>query len=266
MDLIKDHLSMSFSKETLLLVEDEEALAEGLKFNFEREGFRVLSASNGRQALELIAAEEGTIQIVLLDIMLPEVDGFEVLAQMRAQAFGLPVLVLSAKSQESDKVKALEFGADDYVTKPFSLQELILRVRGIIKRTSWIHAQKETNEKQQVILFGNGRFLRDSLTFEGQSGNLTKLSPTEAALLLALCATPNTIHTRQSLLKQVWQYEPGTETRTVDVFISKLRRIVETNEKKPEFLLSIRGAGYAYVTDPRMRQSLSSQKTDNKML
>lgn len=256
---------MSFLRETLLLVEDEEALAEGLKFNFEREGYRVLCAANGRKALELMAAEEDSIHIALLDIMLPEVDGFEVLAQMRAQACRLPVLVLSAKSQESDKVKALELGADDYVTKPFSLQELILRVRGIIKRTSWLRAQKASNENQESIAFGNGRFLRDSLTFEGQTGHLSKLSPTEAALLIALYATPNTIHTRQSLLKQVWQYEPGTETRTVDVFMSKLRRIVESNEKKPEFLLSIRGAGYAYVTDPRMRESLSPRKNEPKV-
>jgi DNA-binding response OmpR family regulator len=250
---------MSPSKEVLLIVEDEESISEGLKFNFEREGFEVVLAGDGRVALDVLASRPADIDLIILDLMLPEIDGFEVLQQTRTWAAGLPILVLSARSQESDRIRVLELGADDFLAKPFSLKELLLRVKGLLKRSSWIKERYSLVINGPTVAFGNGIFAHSSLTFEiKDSHQAVRLSPTEAALLLAFAAAPNVIQTRQQLLRQVWHYEPGTETRTVDVFVSKLRKVIELNEKKPKFLLSVRGAGYAYVTDERMREALGS--------
>lgn len=250
---------MSPSKEALLIIEDEESIAEGLQFNFEREGFDVFLASDGRSGINLIRDSEHPIHLVVLDLMLPELDGFEVLRQTRTWAEGLPILVLSARSSEADRIKALELGADDFVAKPFSLQELLLRVRSLLKRSSWIRQQGWVQGgESSAVSFATGSFSPETLTFSSQLGQKTRLSPTEAALLLAFAAKPNIIQSRQQLLQQVWHYEPGTATRTVDVFVSKLRKIVETNDRKPEFVLSIRGAGYAYVTDAGMRRTLGA--------
>jgi two-component system alkaline phosphatase synthesis response regulator PhoP len=252
---------MSSSKEALLIIEDEESISEGLRFNFEHEGFEVFVANNGSLGLTMIRDLTPRISLVILDLMLPEVDGFDVLQQTRSWAFGLPILVLSARSGESDRVRSLELGADDFLAKPFSLQELILRVRGLLKRSNRVQEQLRLAHPEDVgVPFCAGVFQPSTLTFSSKQGYQVRLSPTEASLLLALAEEPNQIHSRQSLLKKVWQYESGTTTRTVDVFIGKLRKVTEANEKKPRYLLSIRGAGYAYVTDDKMREALSGSR------
>ncbi len=251
---------MSASKPTLLLVEDEESIGEGLSFNFKREGFEVVWKTNGQEALDYINENLTKLNVIVLDLMLPEVDGFSILEQTRNQADRLPILVLSAKSFEMDKVRALALGADDYVTKPFSLPELILRLHGLLKRSTWLKEQLHGPTSDTPLAFASGTFFPKSLIFEGPNDISTKLSPTEASLLTVFSRHENTVLSRNQLLKDVWEYQPNTETRTVDVFVSKLRRVAEKNEKAPEFILSVRGRGYVYVTDPEMRDSLVNKK------
>lgn len=251
---------MSTSKPRLVLVEDEEALGEGLSFNFEREGYEVEWHTNGAEAQDYILANLGTIDVVVLDLMLPGVDGFEILKSIRQRADFVPILVLSARSLEMDKVRALALGADDYVTKPFSLPELILRIHGLIKRTRQIKGQAKSLFDSRPVPFGLGVFHPESQMFLTKGGESVKLSPTEVSLLSVLASHENTVLTRNQLLQDVWQYQAGTETRTVDVFIGKLRRLAEENESLPQFIISVRGIGYAYVTSQEMRATLRSKK------
>jgi DNA-binding response OmpR family regulator len=250
---------MSTSRPKIILVEDEDSLGEGLSFNFDREGYDVVWYTSGSEAQSAILADLGTIDAVVLDLMLPEVDGFEILKSIRQQADCVPILVLSARSLEMDKVRALALGADDYVTKPFSLPELMLRIRGLIKRSRQGFESKNIFDSKPIP-FGLGVFYPDTQSFVTGTGESVKLSPTEVSLLNVLASRENMVLTRSQLLQDVWQYHAGTETRTVDVFIGKLRRLAERNESAPDYIISIRGIGYAYVTSPEMRATLRNKK------
>jgi DNA-binding response OmpR family regulator len=244
---------MSNSPDRLLIIEDEDSIGEGLKFNFELEGFEVRWEKDGAQGLSALKSQHAETSVVILDIMLPNMSGLEILEKTRTFAEQIPILVLSAKGTESDKVKALELGADDYVTKPFSLTELILRVKGLSKRRQGL--RKETAH-QGILGFGNAQFHCQSLIVICADGKSTRASPTELTLVQLFVENPNRILGRAELLEKVWNYDAKMETRTVDVFIGKLRRMCEVNPAKPEFLLSIRGVGYAYVTDPTIKEQL----------
>ena len=254
-DPAEEQLSASNSKEALLIIEDEEALGEGLRFNFEAEGFDVVWEKDGLAGMAAIANLHESLTVVILDLMLPELDGYEILRRTREIAEQIPIIVLSAKSLETDKIKALELGADDYVTKPFSLVELILRVKGISKRKKWY--KNSLNDTK--IQLGKANFSSQKLTVETADGAVTRISPTEVLLAQTFLDFENKIVTRAELLEKVWHYDAKMETRTVDVFVSKLRKYIEENPAKPKHLLSVRGVGYAYVTDANLREQLRAR-------
>lgn len=234
---------MSNSKNFLLIVEDEESISDGLQYNFEQEGFSVHVIQDGLEAIDFIKSNHEKISTILLDLMLPQLDGYDILKQTRQYAERIPILILSAKSMEQDKIHAFELGADDFVTKPFHLSEIILRVKRLVARRKWYQSDESCPKKT----FGNALFDSKQLTIEKKdTGEVFRLSPTEGMLIQIFLDNENKILTRMELLQKVWQYEGMIETRTVDVFVGKLRKYVEKNPAKPEHLISVRSMGYRY--------------------
>jgi len=225
---------------TILLVEDEETLAGGLEYNLSAEGYLVTWAKNGREAVRLFNTEK--FDLIILDIMLPFLNGFEVAEIVREKDFRMPILMLTAKTEPADKVKGLETGADDYLTKPFHLEELLLRVRGMLKRKSWY---KSASENQPVYSFGNNEINFENLYCRHENKEM-RITPHEAMLLKYLVERKGEIVTRKELLENVWHLNPEIETRTVDIFIARLRKYFESDPSNPVFFRSVRGAGYTF--------------------
>ena len=233
-------MTEDFKGTRILLVEDEESLAVGLEYNLIEEGYIVNWAKNGREAIDLFEKEK--FDLIILDIMLPYVNGFEVAERVRKSDPQIPILMLTAKTESGDKVKGLEKGADDYMTKPFHLQELLLRVKGMLKRKSWYTS---TSQKQPVYKFGKNRINFKTLNcLHGQEK--IRLTPQEAMLLKYLVEHKGEIVTRKELLENVWHLNPEVETRTVDIFIARLRKYFEPDPSNPVYIKSIRGAGYTF--------------------
>lgn len=236
---------MSVSKGRLLLVEDEPAIGETLQFNLESEGFDVEWKRDGLSAFDILCKDSSQFDAVILDLMLPHLNGFEILARIRPLAERLPILVLSARSLDSDKVKALELGADDYVTKPFSLQELMLRAHGLVRRGQWARTTQKTGT--EVFKVGPAEFSPATHTVRTANGEDIKITPTEMLLAQTFANNPERVLSRNELLETVWQYSSGTETRTVDVFVAKLRRYTDkTGGHTQSSIETVRGLGYIY--------------------
>jgi DNA-binding response OmpR family regulator len=233
----------NIKKNKILLVEDEETLAVGLEYNLTEEGYAVKWAKNGREALEFFKSEN--FDLIILDIMLPFVNGFEVAEGVRKADPQMPILMLTAKTESADKVKGLEIGADDYLTKPFHLQELLLRVEGMLKRKSWY---KNVSEKQPVYSFGKNEINFENLNCKIANEEI-RLTPREAMVIRYLIEHKGEIVTRKELLENVWQLNPELETRTVDIFISRLRKYFESDPANPVYIKSIRGAGYLFTEE-----------------
>jgi len=229
-----------FINSRILLVEDEETLAVGLEYNLVEEGYIVKWAKNGREAVDFF--KEGNFDLIILDIMLPYINGFEVAEIVRKSDPHIPILMLTAKTESGDKVKGLEKGADDYLTKPFHLQELLLRVKGMLKRKSWY---KNALEKQPIYKFGNNEVNFETLKCLHGNEEI-RLTPQEAMLLKYLVEREGEIVTRKDLIENVWHLNPEIETRTVDIFIARLRRYFEVDPSIPVYFKSIRGAGYTF--------------------
>lgn len=225
----------------ILLVEDEAHLARPLQFNLEHEGYQVRSTPSGRKALDLLASER--FDLVLLDLMIEEMDGFEVARQIRQRDQRLPILMLTARSTEQDRVLGLSIGADDYMVKPFHLPELLLRIRRMLQRTMWYVGQEPPVREVEVAGY---MVDLERLTGSGPRGDL-QLTALEANLLEALTAAPNRVLSRAELLETVWGYSSEVETRTVDNFIVRLRRYFEEEPDQPRHFVSVRGRGYMYV-------------------
>ncbi len=224
---------------TILLVDDEPTLRETVAEALEADGYRVVSATDGREALVRFRAERP--DLVLLDLMLPELSGIEVCRIMRAES-GVPILMLTAKSSEIDKVVGLEVGADDYVTKPFSLRELTARVHALLRRADQQIALETAPAvidlgRVQVDLAGR-RLLRD--------GRVVPMKPRAFELLAFLVRHPGQVFTRDQLLEHVWGYDYGGETRTVDVHVHWLRTEIEADPARPELIQTVRGIGYVF--------------------
>ncbi|HEU4920164.1 MAG TPA: response regulator transcription factor [Candidatus Limnocylindrales bacterium] len=224
---------------TILVVEDETTLRETLVEALEAEGFRVVAAADGREALARFRAERP--DLVLLDLMLPELSGIEVCRIIRAES-GVPIVMLTAKDSELDKVVGLELGADDYVTKPFSLRELSARIRALFRRSEQavaIEAPPAVVDLGpiQVDLAGH-RLLRD--------GQTLPIKPKAFELLAFLLRHPGQVFTRDQLLERVWGYDYAGETRTVDVHVHWLRSQVEEDPSAPRFIHTVRGVGYVF--------------------
>jgi len=225
----------------ILLVEDEETLATGLLFNLKEEGYHVFWARDGLQALELF--ESDTYDLIILDIMLPYHNGFEVAQKIRQKSPQIPILMLTARTGIYDRIKGLEIGADDYLTKPFHLRELLLRIEGMLKRKSWY---KSENGESTICTFGENEINFETLS--GHAGDREiQLTLQEARLLKYLNDHKNTVVSRKELLEQVWNISFEIETRTVDNFVMRLRKYFEPDPARPVYFKSVRGVGYIFT-------------------
>jgi DNA-binding response OmpR family regulator len=233
-------MNNSFVKYRILLVEDEENLAIGLEYNLTEEGFVVTRAEDGKKALELFRSE--SFNLIILDIMLPFVDGFEIAEEIRKSDPQMPILMLTARTTRKDKVKGLEIGADDYLTKPFHLEELILRVKGMLKRKEWY---KDVSLTDPVYTFGDNEINFENLICKTISGEF-RLTQHEAMVMRYFIDNKEKIVSRKELLENVWHLNPEIETRTVDNFIARLRKYFEADPSKPVYIKSVRGAGYLF--------------------
>jgi two-component system, OmpR family, alkaline phosphatase synthesis response regulator PhoP len=223
----------------ILLVEDEESIRAGIRINLELQGYEVIEATDGKQALKKV--EEQHFDLVILDVMLPEVDGFQVCERIRLTNTALPIIFLTAKDTTLDKITGLKRGADDYLTKPFALEELLLRVHNLLKRAA---VQKETEE---IVDF---RFGTNWVSFglykaKGTHGEFD-LTKKETMLLKLLIDRKNQVVSRQQILQTVWDYDVYPSTRTIDNFILAFRKYFEKDPKHPEYFHSIRGVGYKF--------------------
>jgi DNA-binding response OmpR family regulator len=229
----------------ILIVEDEVHIAEGLKFNLEAEGHEATLASNGAEAVELLIGSQQDFDLVILDIMLPEMSGFEVARRTRASGNYVAILMLTAKDETSDVVRGLEEGADDYLTKPFRLDELLARVKGLLRRRRW-DGVEEGDPAPREIRIGDVVVHFDRFELETPTETVS-MTTREMGLLRALVEHEGEAVTRGELLEEVWGLRPDTRTRVIDSFIVRLRRYIEKDPARPEHILSVRGHGYRFV-------------------
>ncbi|MDO9548175.1 MAG: response regulator transcription factor [Candidatus Marinimicrobia bacterium] len=224
----------------ILVVEDEEILADGILFNLKKNGYTVDWVKDGKSALEAFSATE--YDLILLDIMIPYIDGFKVARRIRETSPTMPILMLTARTAVKDRVKGLEIGADDYLTKPFHLEELLARIRAMLRRSEWYR-----NASPAIDIFRFGKNEINFSDFSCRSGKKTfQLTQKEAMLIKYLVEHRDQIVSRQELLEHVWNICAEVETRTVDIFIARLRKYFEPEPKKPVYIKSIRSAGYMF--------------------
>lgn len=241
---------MSEATGVVLIVEDEWHLAEGLRFNLEDEGYVVEIAADGETALERLKAAPRRYAAVVLDVMLPGMNGFEVAAELRASGQFVPILMLTARGRPEDVLRGFEAGADDYLPKPFELKILIARLGGLLRRREWFRREgmKETAAPDRF------RFAGKTIDFETleleAEGRTVRLTPMEAELLRYLISNSNKAVSRQAMLSNVWGMREDTDTRAIDNFIVRLRRLIEIDPSAPRHLLTVRGVGYRFVPEP----------------
>ena len=237
-----------------LVVEDEQHLADGLRFNLEAEGYEVDVVDTGEAALERLTADEADYDVVILDVMLPGIDGFEVMTEMRRRGQFVPTLMLTARGHSEDVLKGFASGADDYLTKPFDLAILIARLDGLLRRRRWIEASLGSPEPPpkppDEFRFGDKTvdFDLQEIRARGESFPLTLM---ETNLLRYLVRHEGKPVARKSMLEEVWGLHEDTDTRAIDNFIVRLRRYIEDTPSRPRHLLTVRGVGYRFVADPK---------------
>jgi two-component system OmpR family response regulator len=228
----------------VLVVEDDETLLEVLKYNLNKEGYNVLSALDGAKAVEVARAEKP--ELIILDIMLPELNGYEVCRILRKETT-VPILMLTARTDEVDKVVGLELGADDYLTKPFSMRELIARIRAMLRRVEMMKSETKPQKGEPVSPVKAGEIEIDIMRHEVTNrGQVIELSPKEFDLLAFLIENCGHVFTRDFLLEKVWGYEYAGDSRTVDVHIRWLRQKLERNPAVPDYIKTVRGVGYKF--------------------
>lgn len=230
------------SKANILLAEDEENLHEALKLNLEMEGYTVTSAFDGNEALKAIANEY--FDLIIMDIMMPEVDGISVLETIRVNANEVPVLILSAKNSSADRVLGLKKGADDYLTKPFNLEELLLRVSKLIEKNQKIQVKESIGDHYE---FGQNNIDFKAQTAINFNQQTIELSKKEVMLLKLLIENKGEVVTREKILQVVWGYNVYPTTRTIDNFILNFRKYFEQDSRNPKHFHSVRGVGYKYT-------------------
>jgi two-component system, OmpR family, alkaline phosphatase synthesis response regulator PhoP len=229
-------------KHNILLVEDEESLHEALKLNLELEGYTITSAFNGTDALQIIKKEY--FDLIILDVMLPEVDGFTITETIRIQQNNVPILILSAKSNSEDKIEGLTKGADDYMTKPFNLEELLIRTKKLINKNELINNNASVSN---IYTFGINTVNFNTLEATGVQQVQFTLSKKEIMLLKLLIENNNIVVPREKILQTVWGYNVYPTTRTIDNFILSFRKYFEVDSKNPQYFHSIRGIGYKFT-------------------
>jgi len=239
-------LSTDEPTQRILIVEDEQHLAAGLKLNFEFEGYTVDISSTCRDARARLVGQEA-YDIIILDVTLPDGNGFELCRRIRHAGNYTPVIMLTARGLASDRINGLESGADDYLTKPFELDELIARVGAMLRRQGW-ERSTPNQSRTRILQFGDATidFDRHEVTVKGESLRLTSL---EIDLLQHFAENPGRVISRAELLEKVWKLRNYPNTRTVDNFVMRLRRHFEKNPARPVYFLSVRGAGYKFVNE-----------------
>lgn len=233
---------MKITKAIILLVEDEENLHEALKLNLEMEGYEVESAYAGNEALHKIGSEY--FDLIIMDIMLPEIDGINITETIRLSNNEVPVLMLSAKNTSADRVLGLRKGADDYLTKPFNLEELLLRVDKLIDKSKKMQVKEHIGD---LYHFGKNQIDFKAQTAIDYNGQIVELSKKEAQLLKLLIENKGEVVTREKILQMVWGYNVYPTTRTIDNFILSFRKYFEEDSRNPRYFHSIRGVGYKYT-------------------
>ena len=229
----------SFQRRRILVVDDEERMVRFIRLNLEHDGFQVSDAFNGKQAIQKL--RDVTPDLILLDVMMPDIDGFEVL-QMIREISHVPVIMLTAKGEEDDRVRGLELGADDYITKPFSPREMVSRVKAVLRRTEGasgsMHGLIEVDERLKID------FDRREIWLEGK---LVKLRPTEYRLLFHLVQNAGWVVSHDQILAKVWGYEYRDEPHYVRLYVNYLRQKLEKDPSDPKYILTERGVGYRFV-------------------
>jgi len=223
----------------ILVVDDEAPIVEAVAYNLRKEGYDVVTAADADQCLEMVKREKP--DLVVLDVMLPSASGFDVCKRLRKQG-SIPIIMLTARAEETDRVVGLELGADDYLTKPFSMRELLVRIKGILRRSA-----PRADEQDDVVVEVTGIRIdpiRHEVTVDGRSVNFT---PKEFDLLHYMVRHPGRVMTRQVLLDQVWGVDAYVEDRTIDVHVRWLREKIEVDPSQPRRLLTVRGVGYKFV-------------------
>ena len=235
---MNESLSVSVSRQTILIIEDEPMIVRGLRNAFEHNGFAVLAAGDGETGLELAASHSPAL--IILDVMLPRMSGMDVCRQLRGRGVHTPIIMLTARGEESDRVYGLEVGADDYVTKPFSIRELVARARAVLRRGAATAAPRDRVQVGSVVV----DFKQYAVIKDDQREALT---PLEVSLLRLFLEHPGEVITRDRLLSEIWGFEAYPTTRTVDTFMLRLRRKIEPNPREPRHFLTVYGAGYKFV-------------------
>jgi DNA-binding response OmpR family regulator len=224
---------------TILLVDDEDSVQKLLTYPLERDGFRVVQARDGEQALSIFGDQQ--VDLVVLDLMLPKVDGLEVCKRLRADS-DVPIIMLTARGEELDKVLGLELGADDYITKPFSIREFRSRVRALLRRAA---ISKDRDREEEAIEAGELRIDPSRRTVE-LAGEPVQVTFVEFELLRALASEPARVFTREALLRALWGDSAYREPRTIDVHVRHLREKLERDAREPDYIFTVRGVGYRF--------------------
>lgn len=226
----------------ILLVEDEEHLLKIIQLNLELEGYAVTTATTGIEALKEFRKKN--FDLILLDVMLPEMNGFDVCEEIRKENKDVPVLFLTAKGSSEDKIQGLKLGADDYLTKPFNLEELLLRIQILIKRSSNV---KSTSIIPDFFSFGNNEINFATYEIKGVNGEKTTITKREIALLKLLIERKGEVISREDILDKVWGTDVYPSSRTIDNYILAFRKYFEKNQREPKYFHSIRGVGYKFT-------------------
>ena len=228
----------------ILIVEDEKNIVDILNFNLTREGYVTMEAYDGEEGLQL--ALEASPDLILLDLMLPKMNGFDVCRAIREAHLTTPVIMLTAREEETDKVLGLETGADDYITKPFSMRELLARVKANLRRTDMLEGSPDSKSAAGVLQYG-GLVINTDACSVSKGGVYLDLTQREYELLRFLASHPGKVFSREALMEQVWNYEyVGDEVRTVDVTVRRLREKIEDTPADPVYILTRRGVGYLF--------------------
>lgn len=233
-------------QKTILIVDDEEHILELLRYNLEINKYNVVQAETGEEALNILENNKNTINCVILDWMLPDIDGIEVLKKIRfnSKFKSLPVIMLTAKREEFDTVLGLEMGADDYLSKPFSIRELLARIKSVLRRSQSIEKKdSETSDKKIII---DNIVINETFRTVYKDNQLIDMTLKEYELLLTFAKNPGRVFSREYLLEKIWGYDFLGETRTVDVHIRSLRKKIEEDDANPKFIKTVRGVGYKF--------------------
>ena len=231
---------------SILIVEDELHLADGLRFNLEAEGYQVIVAHDGETALSLVLNRENKFDAVILDVMLPGKNGFEIAAELRRQENFIPILMLTARTRPEDVLRGFESGADDYLPKPFELAILIARLRGLLRRNQWSRQETTPAIPTEIFKFAGKTFNFGSLELILKKKTV-RLTLMEAELLRYLIQHDGQPVSRKAILEEVWGLHEDTDTRAIDNFIVRLRKYIEDDPADPQHLQTVRGVGYRFV-------------------